>query len=155
MKNKITILILAICCAATAGAQNSLFDKYSDMDGVTSVYISKAMFEMVPAFLDQEDIDLKNMAGKLDGLQILTTSKKELTKQMRDEFKSLITKDHTELMRVKDSGTNVNFYARQDKDLIKELVMLVNESDSSFVAIQILGKFTLDDVKQITESVNK
>ena len=48
MKTKNILLILFLCCTSICFAQNKLFDKYSEMDNVTSVYISKAMFQMMP-----------------------------------------------------------------------------------------------------------
>ena len=48
MKTKNILLILFLCCTSICFAQNKLFDKYSEIDNVTSVYISKAMFQMMP-----------------------------------------------------------------------------------------------------------
>ena len=48
MKTKNILLILFLCCTSICFAQSKLFDKYSEMDTVTSVYISKAMFQMIP-----------------------------------------------------------------------------------------------------------
>ena len=48
MKTKNILLILFLCCTSICFAQNKLFDKYSEMDNVTSVYISKAMLQMMP-----------------------------------------------------------------------------------------------------------
>ena len=46
MKTKNILLIFFLCCTSICFAQNKLFDKYSEMDNVTSVYISKKMFQM-------------------------------------------------------------------------------------------------------------
>lgn len=59
------------------------------------------------------------------------------------------------LMQVKDSSDNVDFFVKKSKsdNLIQELVMLVKQPDG-FVMIQLQGKMTLDDIKQITKSNN-
>ena len=41
MRLKQLYTILLLCCVNICFAQNKLFDKYADMDDVTSVYISK------------------------------------------------------------------------------------------------------------------
>ena len=41
MKSKNTFLILFLCCTSLCFAQDKLFEKYADMDNVTSVFISK------------------------------------------------------------------------------------------------------------------
>ena len=43
MKLKNTFLILFLCCTSLCFAQDKLFEKYADMDNVTSVFISKRM----------------------------------------------------------------------------------------------------------------
>ena len=47
MRLKYLYTILLLCCVNICFAQNKLFDKYADMDDVTSVYISKKMFQMM------------------------------------------------------------------------------------------------------------
>ena len=47
MRLKQLYTILLLCCVNICFAQNKLFDKYADMDDVTSVYISKKMFQMM------------------------------------------------------------------------------------------------------------
>ena len=49
MKLKNIFLILFLCCTSLCFAQDKLFEKYADMDNVTSVFISKKMFEKVVA----------------------------------------------------------------------------------------------------------
>ena len=51
MKLKNIFLILFLCCTSLCFAQDKLFEKYADMDNVTSVFISKKMFDMNSAAL--------------------------------------------------------------------------------------------------------
>lgn len=153
MKTKNILLILFLCCTSICFAQNKLFDKYSEMDNVTSVYISKAMFQMIPD-MKTNDLNLTNLKGKIEGLQILTTQNNSIKETMRNDFESLIGKNHEELMRVKDGKTRATFYVKQKGDLISELIMLA-DADNSFNVIQLLGNFTLQDIQEITKEMNK
>ncbi len=153
MKTKYVLLFLSFFCASMTFAQKNLFEKFSEMDNVSSVYISKAMFQMMPD-IQTGGLNLMNMKGKIESLQILNTENKENAELMRETFTSLINKQHEELMRVKDGKTNATFYARQKGDLISELIMLANTEDG-FTVIQLLGNFTLKDVQDITASVSK
>ncbi len=74
---------------------------------------------------------------------------------MRGEFKALIGKDHEELMRVKDGKTKANFYVKQQGELIQELIMIADMDDGGFSVMQLLGRFTLQDVQEITSEINK
>lgn len=150
MKTKYILLILCLICSKIGLAQSKLFDKYADMDNVTSVYISKAMFQMMPDVADM-GMDIANLAGKMDGLQLVTTEKKDMILQMRKEFTQLINKDQQELMRIKDGNTRITFYANMKDDLITELLMLA-DADSSFTVIQLLGRFTLKDIQEMKDT---
>ena len=154
MRLKQLYTILLLCCVNICFAQNKLFDKYADMDDVTSVYISKKMFQMMPV-METAGLNLANLKGKMESLQILTTQKADLRERMRGEFKALIGKDHEELMRVKDGKTKANFYVKQQGELIQELIMIADMDDGGFSVMQLLGRFTLQDVQEITSEINK
>ena len=149
-------IIASICLLFTSMgfAQNKLFDKYADMDGVTSVYISKAMFLMLSSVTDVTikpnvtGVDLEKMKGKIESMQLVSTEKQDKIAQMRKEFSQLITTQHEELMRVKEDNTNVKIYTLMQGDLVKELIMLVDENDT-FTAILLNGSFTLKDIQSI------
>lgn len=153
MKTKNILLLLFLCCTSICFAQNKLFDKYSEMDNVTSVSISKAMFQMMPNF-ETNGLNLMNLKGKIEGLQILTTENNNIKETMRNDFKNLIGKDHEELMKVKDGKTRATFYVKQKGDLISELIMLA-DTDKSFNVIRLSGNFTLQDIQEITKEMNK
>ena len=123
------------------------------MDNVTSVSISKAMFRMMPNF-ETNGLNLMNLKGKIEGLQILTTENNSIKETMRNDFKSLIGKNHEELMKVKDGKTRATFYVKQKGDLISELIMLA-DTDKSFNVIRLAGNFTLQDIQEITKEMNK
>lgn len=153
MKTKYILIILSIFCISALQAQNKLFDKFAEMDNVQSVYISKSMFQMMPN-IQTGGLNLMNLKGKIESLQILNTESKEKAELMRKEFSGLINKQHEELMRVKDGKTNATFYALKKGDLISELIMLAN-TEKGFSVIQLLGKFTLQDIQDITSEINK
>jgi hypothetical protein len=129
-------------------AQNRIFEKYADMDNVTSVYISKAMFQMMPV-IENVGVNLMNMKGKIESLQLVSTEKRDLASQMKKEFSQLVTTRHEELMRIKDGNTRVQFYSDIQGDRIKELILLV-EAEDNFTAILLVGNFTLKDIQDIS-----
>jgi hypothetical protein len=140
-------MTLCLFCTTTGFAQNKVFEKYADMDNVTSVYISKAMFQMMPT-IENVGINLMNMKGKIESLQLVSTEKKEMITQMKREFSQLVTTRHEELMRVRDGNTRVNFYSDIKNNSISELIMLV-EAEENFTAIMLSGNFTLKDIQEI------
>ena len=156
MKIKYLLIVICMLGSSITYAQSktfsSLFDKYENEDDVTIVSISKAMFKMIPGNISTGNVDIKDIIPKIESMLIITSDKKEMKEKMHSEFKSLVDKDKNfeELMRIKDGKSTVIFNARKSGDIIRELVMLVND-DEDFVAIQILGNFTLDDIQKITK----
>lgn len=154
MKTKqliITLLCLLITQLGAAQNSKALFDKYAEQDDVTSVYVSKAMFKMMPT-IETAGLSLVNMKGKVESLQIITTERMDLAPKMRNDFSQLIKKGHEELMRVRDGKTKATFYADMKDDLVKELIMLA-DTEEGFTIIQLLGNFTLQDIQEITKEM--
>ncbi|MDR1402663.1 MAG: DUF4252 domain-containing protein [Tannerellaceae bacterium] len=148
MKTKHILIAWLLFCTTLASAQDKLFDKYAEIDNVTSVYISKAMFQMMPT-IENIGLNLMNMKGKIESLQLISTERADQIPQMRKEFTQLINKQHQELMRVKDGKTLATFYADMSGDKVKNLLMLA-DTDSSFTVIQLTGNFTLKEIQEIT-----
>ena len=158
MKTKYLLLTICLLVSGLMSAQNntfkSLFDKYENEDDVTVISISKAMFNLIPNNIKTTgNVDLSKIASKIESLLILA-SDKSLTKQkMYTEFKSLVekNKNYEELMRIKDGNSNITFNIQKKGDKINEMIMVIN-GDDEFVAIQILGNFTVDDIKKISDN---
>jgi hypothetical protein len=154
MKTKYSILAaLCLFCSGIAPAQGQWFDKYAEMDNVTSVYISKAMFNMMPDIGDI-GLSLANMKGKVESLQLVSSEQQEQIARMRKDFSRLVERRHQELMRVRDGKTRITFYADMHDDRVKDLLLLA-DTDSSFTAIQLLGNFTLKDIRDIASEMDK
>ncbi|MDR0995281.1 MAG: DUF4252 domain-containing protein [Tannerella sp.] len=151
IRTSIFALGLLLCTASTCLGQEKLFDKYAGMDKVSSVYISKNMFNMMPA-LGDIGLALTNMKGKIESLQVLSTERADQIPQMRKDFSSLVKSDMQELMRVRDGASRTTFYAEMDGDKVKNLLMLA-DTDSSYTVVQVKGDFTLQDVQKMGESV--
>ena len=155
MKLKYLLLIFCLLSSSVIFAQTtfkSLFDKYEAEDDVTIVSISKSMFNMIPGNIAKGNVDLQTILPKIESLLLITSSKSNVKEKMSLEFKSLIekNKNYEELMRVRDGKSNVIFNARKEGNTIRELIMFIND-EGNFVAIQILGNFTLEEIQQIAK----
>lgn len=154
MKLRYGVLFFLLCCCSFCWAQSdSLFEKYAQMEDVSQVYISKTMFQMMPA-METAGLNLVHMKGKIESLQILSTENEAKKVQMRKDFSGLIGKQHEALMRVKDGKTQATFYISRKGERINELIMLA-DTESNFSVIQLLGNFTLEDIQHITEDAKK
>ena len=157
---KKTILsILLLASVTLTFAQKNPFEQFSDMDGVTSVFISKTMLSMTPknSKKDYNGVNVGGFLNKLSSILILTSEDKKIAPQMlslaNDRVKG---RDYELLMRVKsDDNDNINFFMKGKPEDIRELIMIVAGSDGENVIMQFLGNFTLSDIQQMTEGFNK
>ena len=98
--------------------------------------------------------------------KVFTTEKPEISAQMATVMKQYLTSAKlTEMMRVKDEGTNVKIYIKQGKDAdhVSELLMFVNgvgkymkDSDSPIkaetVILSLTGDIDLNKISKLTET---
>ena len=154
MKTRNSLLVLFFLCSTLCFAQDKLFEKYADKDNVTSVYISKSMFQMMPDNMRAGGLDLRNLKGKIHNLQILTSENKEVKEQMKADFDAVVGKDHELLMKVKSDDTRASFFVKQKGEKISELIMLTDDEED-YVVMRLTGDFTIQDIRQIAEEVEK
>jgi len=160
MKKIIFIIALAIL-PFTNYAQISIFDKFEDMDDVTSVIVNKEAFKMLSKFKGNspEAKQYAEMVKDLETLKVFTTESTTIANQMDEVVsKYLKTSKLVELMRVKDKGANVKIYIRSGKDEnhVSELLMFVNDlknkADKQAVVLSLTGEIDLNKVSEITDA---
>lgn len=148
MKRTYIITLLFSLCSLFTYAQDSFFDKFADMDGVTSVYISKAMLSMIPD-MQTEGVNISGVASKLDNIQILSCEKPAVIAKLKKETEFINPKNgYEELIRINDEGEKTTIYLKQDKNGKKEFVLLNNEKEE-FTIIVITGNLTLQEIQGI------
>ena len=149
MKRTSIIALLMICCSVFCYGQQSYFDKYADLDGVTSVYITKSMLSLFPkGKANVNGINIGDIASRLDNIQILSADEKSIIDQLRKETSSINTKNgYEELLRIREDGTKTTIYFNEKKKK-KEFVLLVDDKDE-FTIISIVGDLTLQEIQGI------
>ena len=129
-------------------AQKNLFNKYGDMKGVSSVYISKAMIETNPN-LFTKDVYIGKVSGQLNSVQVLSTMDNNVKKEMRKDLRSLVQSSRYELlMKQKGTVSSSEFYMSRKGEKVKELIMIVDGAATlKFVYLE--GDMTLKDIQNI------
>ena len=167
MKRNILILIMAVM--PLASFSQSLFDRFEDLDEVTSVVVNKSMFNLLAKIDvevdDPEAQDFMDIASSLKSLKVFTTDNKEIGDDMKSSVqKYLKSSTMEELMRVKDKDANVKFYIKQgkDDDHVSELLMFVTglkeiEADGrkfETVLLSLTGDIDLNKINSLTTKMN-
>lgn len=138
------LLLLSLFCQAQA----NLFNKYNDLKGVSSVYISKAMIESNPN-LFTKDVYIGKVSGLLNSVQVLSTIDSNLRKELRKDLNALVESSKYELlMKQKGTVSSSAFYMSRKGDKVKELIMILDGAATlKFVYLE--GEMTLKDIQNI------
>ena len=149
---KTLLYMVAALGSLTANAQVKAFEKYADTKNVTYVFISKYMLAMAGknAAPSVPGIDTKTLAGKLTGIQIITSEDNAAQKKLKSDVKSIMSKDKYELlMQMNEDDNKVNIFHHVDKQ--QSAVIMLVEGDEETTVMVFSGKFTLDDVMKMTQ----
>ena len=124
--------------AAHAQDSKSIYNKYSDENGVSAVYISPSMFKMIGKLPEieigdyGEKVDITPIVNNLKGFYLLSTSNEGLIKRLNNDVKNLLGKGSYELMmEAKQDGETVRFYTDGDDNIVRSFVMMSLDADSA------------------------
>jgi hypothetical protein len=163
------ILILLIAVLPLSGFSQSLFDKYEDLEDVTSVVVSKKAFELLAKMNievdDKEAQDFMDIATSVKSLKVFTTDNKSIGDDMKGSVTKYLSGNRMEeLMRVKDKDANIKFYIKEgkDDDHVRELLMFmtgikdveVNGSKFETVLLSLTGDIDLNKISSLTNKMN-
>lgn len=145
---KFVLVCMLLLSPVLSQAQKNLFNKYNDMKGVSSVYISKAMMELNPN-LFMKDFYIGKVAERLNSVQVLSTRDKKIREDMAKDIRSLVQSSKYELlMKQKGTVSGSEVYVNRKGSKIKELIMIM-DGTSSFKFVYMDGDMTPDDIKKL------
>ncbi|MEN1784489.1 MAG: DUF4252 domain-containing protein [Bacteroidota bacterium] len=162
-------LIVIMALMPLVGIAQSLFDKYEDLDEVTSVVVSKKAFELLAKMdIEVDDPDAKDfmdIATSVSSLRVFTTDNQSIGSDMKASVgRYLKSNTLTELMRIKDKDANAKFYIREgrDEDHVSELLMFVtgmkdieaNGREFETVILSLTGDIDLNKLSALTKKMN-
>ena len=144
------ISLLTTLCSICSYGQQSFFDKYAEMEGVTSVYITKSMLSLFPkGQTSVNGVNIGNITSRLDNIQILSADEQPIIDKLRKETSGINTRNgYEELMRVREDGEKITIYFKDGKKDKKEFVLLMDQKDE-FTIISIVGDLTLQEIQGI------
>ena len=139
---KIMIIAVMLLMAVGAYAQEGkrLYNKYSDIDGVSAVYISPTMFRLMGQLpdldvemSDGQKMDIVPLVRSFSGFYMLSFEQKSAASaELYKEVTAMVNKGNFELlMEVKDDGSTVRMYTLGDEKVVNSFVCIINEDDQT------------------------
>jgi hypothetical protein len=138
---------------------DKLYDKYSGTEGYTSVYISKYMFDMFRN--DEANVksqeDMEQIISNLNCIKILVTDDDPATRApvnlYQEIMKVLPSSPYKEVMVVKEKDQDIKFYAKEEKNKVIELLLVIGGKEES-VLISIQGNIDMKNISKLAKSMN-
>jgi hypothetical protein len=158
--NRIILAAVLIMSVWVTRAQTQ-FDKFEDIEGVTSVIVNQKAFSLMSKIGSESDEEYLSLIQNIESLKVFATESVEVASQMEAEVKKYLSSGKLEeLMRVKDGGSNVVIYVKEGKseDFVQELFMFVKDagenSDKESVIISLTGNIDLKQISKLTEKMD-
>lgn len=153
MKNIITLAALMLL-AFTGFAQDgkSIYNKYSEAEGVSAVYISPAMFRLIGKIpniqVENSDVNLTPVIQALNGMYLISSENPRINAEIKADANRFLEKNQYELlMEAKDGGETVRI-CTLGKDIITGFVLLAFQQDE-FTFISLDGKMKREDLERL------
>lgn len=149
--------MLLIAVGAFAQEGKRLYNKYSDQEGVSAVYISPAMFKLMGQLpdinvetADGKKMDMAPLVRSFSGFYMLSFEKKSAAStELYKEVTSMVNKGGFELlMEVKDDGSTVRMYTLGNEKVVNSFVCIINEEDETmFFSLE--GSMNRSDIEKL------
>lgn len=154
MKRMLLTIASVIIALTVSGQRTSLddfFSRYSDRDGFTSVVISGDLLKFLG---ESGNIDRDgNALSKITSIRLIVRDKENSSsgESLLSEIRSIIRRGrYDEMMSVRDDGANIRFMARMERDMVRELLLVIDGKDEA--VIQIEGNLTRDEASELFTS---
>ena len=149
------VLFAALLLTLSAAAQNgkSIYQKYSDEENVSAVYISPAMFRLIGKIPDVNtgdgEVNLSPIIRSLSGMYLINSENEKINGNLRAEAERFIKSGKYEmLMEAKDSGQTVRMYTVGNEKTVEGFVMLAAEAASvTFICLD--GQMPRDEFETL------
>ena len=143
MKRILTIAaLLLVTISSFAQNGKSIYQKYSDYEGVSAVYISPAMFRMMGKIpdlhIENGNVNLAPIIQSLSGLYLIDSENEKINANLKADAERFVKSGQYELlMEAKDSGETVRMYTVGDDEVVKNFVMLAAEpGETTFISFE-------------------
>lgn len=157
--NRIILVAVLVMSGWVANAQ-SQFDKFEDIDGVTSVVVTQKAFSLMSAIGSESDEEYMDLIKNIESLRVFATESTEVALQMEKAAMSYLKSANLEkLMTVKEDGSNISIYVKEGKtdNFVKELFMFIKDSEKTSkesVIISLTGDIDLNQIAKLTDKMD-
>lgn len=151
---RIILLAALLLTSISSFAQNgkSIYQKYSEADGVSAVYISPSMFRLMGRIpdlnVDGENVNLSSVIQSLTGLYVIDSENPSVNADLKADAERMVSKGKYDLlMEAKEPGSVFRMYTVGTETIVDGFVMIATEAaETTFICLD--GRIDRDALMQ-------
>lgn len=134
--------------------------EYKNYHDVHHIHLEGGIFKLITWITslnsnDEEAKAISRLTNNLHGLDIVVVPKhhkpeKDLVRLKKD----LKSDNFDELMNVREDGKLINFYAQDDKNEVRDMIIFIDE-ENEYVILSVKGTLDLEDMKYLAKHHNQ
>jgi len=147
-------LLISVIISAQSNPIDEIFEKYSEREGFTSVYISGRMLSML-ASMETKEGNPDNILSRIKSIRILTENDSLAIPKVNiytELARKLNMEVYEELMVVKEGREVTKFLILEKENVISEL-LVISGGDEGNALISIRGDLNLKELSQLSKTV--
>ncbi len=150
----IVILTGLFACESQKKVSDIIYDKYNGQAGFSMIALPP---NFVDKFVDESEKEQKELLNQIRDFRLMIFDDKlegKNNKSVYDEVNQMLNKGNfEELMSINKSGSKVTVKIRQQKDIVKEMHVLVKGENKFFIA-SLLGRINLNTITDAMDEIN-
>lgn len=159
---RIAVLVAALfLLTANAWSQDGkgIYNKYSDNEEVSAVYISSSMFKLIGRVPDMnvgdESMNLGPLIKSLNCMYLIDCDDPDVSREIKSDVNKFINKYKFDmLMEVKDRGETVRIYTTGNEKTVTQFILTASE-ESAFTFICLDGTMSREELEKVIAKAAK
>lgn len=159
---RIAVLVAALfLLTANAWSQDGkgIYNKYSDNEEVSAVYISSSMFKLIGRVPDMnvgdESMNLGPLIKSLNCMYLIDCDDPDVSREIKSDVNKFINKYKFDmLMEVKDRGETVRIYTTGNEKTVTQFILTASEQ-SAFTFICLDGTMSREELEKVIAKAAK
>ncbi len=159
---RIAVLVAALfLLTANAWSQDGkgIYNKYSDHEEVSAVYISSSMFKLIGRVPDMNvgdgSMNLGPLIKSLNCMYLIDCDDPDVSREIKSDVNKFINKYKFDmLMEVKDRGETVRIYTTGDEKTVTQFILTASE-ESAFTFICLDGTMSREELEKVIAKAAK
>lgn len=162
-----TFILIPFAAFGQKDKLDQIFNKYENTEGITSIKISKPMFQMLDNLKshDEEIAKIKPLLSKINSIKILvlekgnhlngklaTSSTEKMGREIMGAVEGL---NYEELMTVNSADNKIRFLASNAGTSTLDNLLLSITSKDEQLLMMLDGKISMADISALAEEANK